>query len=85
VDGAQYRVIPNRLDRYLLNNQSALQFNMDGSLTLAYASKLPEGFPESNWLLTPEGQKYNLTFRFYGPSKDVSSGTYFPPPLVRMP
>ena len=43
VDGEKYQVIPNALNRYLLNKQSALQFNPDGSLTLAFAPKLPAG------------------------------------------
>ena len=33
---------------------------------------------------TIDGQKYNLTFRMYGPAKDVVDGTYFLPALVKM-
>jgi hypothetical protein len=83
VDGVDFKVIPNALNRYLLNKQSALKFDDDGSLTLAFAPKQPEGVPESNWLPTPAGKKYNLTYRFYGPSKDVTDGAYYPPALVR--
>ena len=83
VDGVDYKVIPNALNRYLLNKQSPLQFDDDGSLTLAFAPTLPAGIPESNWLPTPQGKKYNMTLRFYGPTKDVSDGKYFPPPVVR--
>jgi hypothetical protein len=82
VDGEKFQVIPNALNRYLLNRQSALKFNPDGSLTLAFAPKLPAGVPESNWLPTPEGKRYNMTYRFYGPSKDVVGGQYYPPALV---
>ncbi|MGC2749308.1 MAG: DUF1214 domain-containing protein, partial [Pseudolabrys sp.] len=46
--------------------------------------KQPDGIPESNWLPTPNGRKYNMTYRFYGPSKDVTDGKYDPPPLVRI-
>jgi hypothetical protein len=84
VDGADYRVIPNPLNRHLLNKQSPLKLNDDGSLTLIFAPKLPDGIPESNWLPTPNSKKYNMTYRFYGPSKDVSDGKYYPPPLVRI-
>jgi hypothetical protein len=84
VDATDFKVIPNSLDRFLLNKQSPLQFGEDGSLTLALGPKQPEGIPESNWLPTPEGRKYNVTFRFYGPTKDVTDGKYFPPPLVRI-
>jgi hypothetical protein len=84
VDGVDYKVIPNPLNRYLLNKQSPLAFNDDGSLTLAFAPKQPDGIPESNWLPTPNGKKYSMTYRFYGPSKDVTDGMYYPPPLVRI-
>jgi hypothetical protein len=84
VDATDFKVIPNSLNRFLLNKQSPLHFGDDGSLTLALGPKLPEGIPESNWLPTPEGKKYNVTFRFYGPTKDVTDGKYFPPPLVRI-
>jgi hypothetical protein len=84
VDGVDYKVIPNSLNRYLLNKQSPLKPNDDGSLTVAFAPKQPDGIPESNWLPTPNGKKYNMTYRFYGPSKDVTDGKYDPPPLVRI-
>jgi hypothetical protein len=84
VDGLQHRVISNSLNRFLLNKQSQLQFNPDGSLTLAFAPRQPPGIPPSNWLPTPEGRRYNLTLRFYGPAKDVADGAYYPPPLVQL-
>lgn len=84
VDGKEFKVIPNPLNRYLLNNQSRLKNNADGSLTLVFGPKKPEIHPESNWLPTPAGQKYNLTFRFYGPASDVTGGQYFPPELVKV-
>jgi hypothetical protein len=84
VDGVDFRVIPNSLNRHLFNKQSPLKHNEDGSLTLAFGPKQPDNTPESNWLPTPNGKKYNMTYRFYGPSKDVTDGTYYPPPLVRI-
>jgi hypothetical protein len=85
VDSANNRVIPNPLNRYLLNSQSDLQLNADGSLTLVFAPKLPDGVPQPNWLPTPAGQKYNLTYRFYGPAKGVVQGRYYPPLLSITP
>jgi hypothetical protein len=76
-------VIDNPLKRHLINKQSGVQTNEDGSLTLAFANAQPAGVPEQNWLPTPATGNYHLTFRFYGPSKDASAGKYFPPPLVR--
>ncbi len=84
VDAVNRRVLQNPMKRYLLNNQSKLQYGSDGSLTLYFAAEKPEGAPEGNWLPTPKGQRYNLTFRFYGPTGDVAARTYFPPALQRM-
>lgn len=83
VDSGKFHVIENPYKRYLFNNQAKLEPNKDGSLTLVFAAKLPAGVPESNWLPTPPGQNYNLTFRLYGPAEKVVSGGYFPPPLVQ--
>lgn len=85
VDAQQFRVIPNAQHRYLLNNQSGLRYNADGSLTLVYAPVKPAGTPDANWLPTPKDGKFNLTFRMYGPRESVRSGGFFPPPLVQAP
>ncbi|AMO25515.1 DUF1254 domain-containing protein [Ramlibacter solisilvae] len=84
VDAQQYLVIPNPLGRYLLNQQSPLKYNDDGSLTLVFASRKPDGYPESNWLPTPAGARFNLTYRMYGPIQEVQEGRYFPPPVLKV-
>jgi hypothetical protein len=83
VDGVRFRVLPNRLNRFLINNQSKLQYGADGSLTLYFADQKPADAPDGNWLPTPKGSKYRLTFRFYRPTEGVANGTYYPPPLVK--
>ncbi len=83
VDGHRFRVLPNPLNRFLINNQSKLQYGADGSLTLYFADQKPTDAPDGNWLPTPKGTKYRLTFRFYRPTEGVANGTYFPPPLVK--
>lgn len=82
VDSVKFQVIENPQKVYHLNNQTKYHTAKDGSLTLYFAAKLPDGAPPQNWLPTPAGQNYNLTFRFYGPRDNVASGGYFPPPLV---
>ena len=84
VDAVNKRVLPNPLRRYLLNKESELQYGNDGSLTLYFAPQKPPAAPDGNWLPTPKGQAYNLTFRFYGPLGGVVDRTYFPPPLVKV-
>ena len=83
VDAVHKRVLPNALKRYLLNNQSRLVYSADGSLTLYFADSKPAGAPDGNWLPTPRGQDYNLTFRFYRPAGAVEERNYFPPPLAK--
>lgn len=81
LDTINVQVLSNPRKRYLLNKESPLKYNDDGSLTLAFGPKQPKGVAEANWLPTMKGIKYDLTFRFYAPTSDVSTGQYFPPPL----
>jgi hypothetical protein len=82
VDAAHRRVLPNPLKRYLLNKETNPQYGQDGSLTLYFADAKPKEAPDGNWLPTPKGIGYSLTFRFYRPKGAVAQRTYFPPPLV---
>ena len=52
-----------------------LQKNKDGSITIYFGPKAPEG-KESNWLSTVEGRKFFLLFRFYGPTKHTYDGSW---------
>ena len=83
VDSVHRRVLPNPLKRYLINKESKLQYGADGSLTLYLGDAKPAAAPEGNWLPTPKGQGYSLTFRFYRPKGAVANHTYFPPALTQ--
>lgn len=83
VDSVERRVLPNPLKRYLLNKESRLRYAPDGSLTLYFADQKPKDVPQGNWLPTPKGKGYSLTFRFYRPRGEVAERTYFPSPLVK--
>lgn len=84
VDNIHFRVLPNPRSRFLLNEQTHPQFGPDGSLTLYFATEKPADAPDGNWLPIPKGQKFRLTFRFYGPLDGVANGTYWPPALVKL-
>ena len=81
VDSAYRRVLPNPLHRYLLSNFSKLSYGQDGSLTLYFGATKPGSAPESNWIPTPKGTGYSLTYRFYRPKGAVADRSYFPPAL----
>lgn len=83
VDTTHFRVLPNPKKRYLLNRETKPEYNSDGSLTLYFAAEKPMNAPDGNWLPTPKGAIYRLTFRFYGPIDGVANGTYFPPPVMK--
>ena len=83
VDSRHRRVLPNPAKRYLLNPETNPQYGQDGSLTLYFADARPSEAPDGNWLPTPKGQHYSLTFRFYRPKGAVAERAYFPPPLVK--
>ncbi|WP_353476755.1 DUF1214 domain-containing protein (plasmid) [Salipiger sp. H15] len=82
VDLPDYRVVENPLQRYNFNSYSPLAREEDGSLTLVVSAELPDGSPEANWLPSPAGQNFSLTFRAYVPKEVVKSGDWFPPSPV---
>ena len=83
VDTVHFRVLPNPKGRYLINRQTKPELGQDGSLTLYLAAEKPLDAPDGNWLPTPKGAVYRLTFRYYGPTEGVANGTYWPPAVVK--
>jgi hypothetical protein len=79
-----YRVVPNELGRYNLNNISELQYEGDGSLRIYLAGELPAGAPESNWLPAPKGRPFTLNHRIYVPKEDVLRGEWYAPPIEKV-
>ena len=79
-----FRVVPNELERYNLNNISDLTYAEDGSLTLYLASTLPPDVPASNWLPAPEGRPFVMNHRLYAPKEEVLSGEWYVPPIEKV-
>jgi hypothetical protein len=79
-----FRVVPNELERYNLNNISELTYEADGSLTLYLASALPPDVPASNWLPTPKGRPFVLNHRLYVPKQEALSGEWYLPPIEKV-
>lgn len=83
VDALDFRTTRNIRNRFLLNGQSKSAIESDGSLTLCFAPQKPEHVPDANWLPTPAGQHYCLTWRCYGPDQATMLGNWYPPRLRR--
>lgn len=79
-----FRVVPNALHRYNFNSNSALTYNADGSLDLAFGTQPVSGVAESNRLPTAPGSPFSLTFRCYVPKPSVGGGHWAPPPVTRV-
>jgi len=84
VDSVHRRVLPNPQKRYLLSNFSPLSYGDDGSLSLYFSASKPANAPGSNWIPTPKGTGYSLTFRFYRPKGAVADRSYVPPALKEL-
>ncbi len=84
VDVPNYRVVPNKLNRFNLNNYSGLKSEADGSLKILLAKQPSAAVPESNWLPSPEGKGFSLTMRCYVPKDVVKRGEWFPPAIKRV-
>jgi hypothetical protein len=84
VDSVEHRVLPNPQKRYLINKEAKPHYAADGSLTLYFSDAKPADAPPGNWLPTPKGTSYSLTFRFYRPQGAVAERKYFPPPLTKV-
>jgi hypothetical protein len=54
----------------------------EGSLKIAIGPKPPKDVPESNWLPSPDGKPFSLTFRTYVPKDAVKNGEWAPPAVA---
>lgn len=79
-----YRVVPNSLKRYNFNSHSDLKKEADGSLKIAIGPQAVAGVAASNWLPSPPGKPFSLTFRTYVPKEEVKTGAWTPPPVTRL-
>ena len=75
-------MVPNPLNRFNLNSHSPLKSETDGSLKIAMGPKPVAGVAESNWLPSPEGKPFSLTFRTYVPKEVVKRGEWSPPAVT---
>jgi len=64
-----YNLVENPINRYAISDRTkGLKHNRDGSLTIIMQSERP-GKDDANWLPTPKGDNFRLTFRMYKPRK----------------
>ena len=77
-------LVPNPANKYLVASYTPdLQPNVDGSISIYMASRLPPGVPAANWLPIPPGP-FNVMLRDYGPTGSVADNTYVPPGIEKV-
>lgn len=84
VDVPDYRVVPNKLNRFNLNNYSGLKSEADGSLKILLSKQPNTTVPESNWLPALDGKGFSLNLRCYVPKDVVKRGEWFPPAIQQV-
>lgn len=75
-DGETYRLVDNPIDRYSIGSRHDLRFNDDGSLDLYVQPEAPGGERNRNWLPSPEGRPFRVTFRIYSPTPATTEALY---------
>ena len=80
-------LVPNPLDRYVINDRTDLAENPDGSIDLYVQSDQPADPKQAqNWLPSPEGDDFRLIWRLYatepGEIDGVLTGTGWDPPAI---
>lgn len=78
-------LVPNSLNRYLLNASMLPQFkrDADGGLTLIIQNESPGKDKEANWLPAPKGTFW-MAMRLYWPKEEALNGNWTAPPLKRV-
>jgi hypothetical protein len=78
-------LVDNPISRYKVGSETpGLKVNPDGSFTILIQHDQPQGPDKTNWLPAPKGN-FNLFLRFYQPRKELLSGAYTLPQLIKVP
>ena len=80
-DSATNLLIDNPLDRYCINDRSAVKYNEDGSLEILVQHEPPAEESRSNWLPVNADQ-FHLVMRIYLPGKTVLANEWKTPVIL---
>ena len=70
-DGQSFMFVDNPLDRYCVSSRDTLVANADGSVDIWVQAEAPGGDKDTNWLPSPKGGTFRVTFRIYSPVQQI--------------
>lgn len=74
-----FNLVENPINRYSIGDRTPnLKYDADGGLTIYIGPQTPGGEKEKNWLPSAASGPYTLTFRTYGPGKEILEQKWFP-------
>jgi hypothetical protein len=81
------QLVANSADRYAVTNTSSLTRNADGSIDLYLQPNAPKSTQKAaNWLPTPAGQGFEVTWRLFAPDQKrlagILDGSGWQPPAI---
>jgi hypothetical protein len=80
---ARDAIVDNPIDRHAISSRRELIVARDGSITIYIQQTSPGSARDSNWLPIPHDHVH-LILRLYWPRDDVLTGSWTPPPIVRL-
>lgn len=69
--GRSFQFVENPIDRYCVSSRDTLVANEDGSFDIWVQSDAPGGTRNTNWLPSPKGGPFRVTFRIYSPVQEL--------------
>lgn len=86
-DGRTFQFVDNPINRYGIGSRDDLAINSDGSIDIWIQADRPDATRATNWLPSPKGGAFRVTFRIYSPLpglvKDFYALTLALPPVEK--
>ncbi len=69
--GRSFQFVDNPLNRYCVSSRDTLTANADGSVDIWVQAEAHGGAKNTNWLPSPAGGPFRVTFRIYSPVQKI--------------
>jgi len=77
-------LLQNQQDKPSVSTYDKPKADADGSTTVWFAPKLPEGVDDANWIETLPGEGWSILIRLYGPLEPYFNKSWKPDDIVKV-